>query len=329
MKFSVIVVMYQPKLQKVLLTLQSILQQEFEDFEIVISDDGSEENYFQEIEAFLQQNHFSNYKLVANKKNQGTVKNLLSALEHASGTYVRDFGPGDAFYDEHSLQKIYDFMEKKQLQACFGLMRGYRMTEENTMEYGNFYHPFDIEAYRKTGNRNRILKNLILYSDNVSGACTCYSREFYVKYLKKIEKYVTYEEDLFQVLSSLEGSFLQMMDEYIVWYEMDDGVSTKKHSKFEELLRQDVERFHEFLYQEHGDNKYVKKRKRLSKFYRIKNLYLRTLLRIFVNPDAVRYLLSSMIQRKKGAHTPEKKGKGLLEQVEFWDLIKERTYAGD
>lgn len=321
MKFSVLVVTYNSEIEKVLLTLESILRQRFKDFEIVISDDGSEENHFKEIEEYFKKKGFINYKLIANETNQGTVKNLIVGLQHATGKYVRDFGPGDAFFAEDTMQHLYDFMEGNQYEGCFGLIRAYSLNPSREVEVKGYYHPFDIEAYRTKESDKRILKNLALYSDNVSGAATCYRREFYLEYLEKIKDYVVYEEDIFQVLAAAEGRRLHLFDEYMVWYEVGDGVSTKKHTKFEELLRQDVERFYNMLYERYGDNKYIRKRKQLSVFYKIKNLYIRTILRFFVNPDAIPYLCSSMLQRKRGAHTREIEVKGFLEQPEFWKAI--------
>ncbi len=319
MKFTVLVVTYNPDIYKVLLTLKSIVSQEFDDYEIVISDDGSENNCFEEIEEFFKKNDFDNYTLVSHEENQGTVKNLISGLNKSSGKYVRDFGPGDTFYNKDTMAKIYNFMEDRKCDACFGLMRGYYMDEDNNMHYGDFNHPFDIDAYRKQDADNRIVKNLVLYSDNVSGACMCYKTEFYLEYLKKIEKYVIYEEDIFQVLSSIEGKMVRLLDEYTVWYEMNSGVSKKK-SKFEELLKKDVDSFYNMLFEEYPDNKYVKKRQKVSIFYSIDNLYLRTLLRMFVNPDAIRYLWSYTVQRLRGAHKPRNIEVGFLDDIEFWNL---------
>lgn len=324
MKFSVIVVTYRPVLSKVLLTLESIVRQKFDDFEIIISDDGSEENYFSEIKAFFEERNFSGYKLVANEKNQGTVKNLIAGLNQASGKYVRDFGPGDLFFAEDSMQKLYDFMEHRQCEGCFGLLRGYSVNETGEIIQKEFYHPFDIDAYRGENREERILKNLILYSDHVSGAVTCYTRDYYLEYLGRIADFVIYEEDIFQVLAALEGRRLQFFDDFLVWYEVGEGASTKKHSKFEEMLRQDVARFYEMVYLQFPDNKYVKKRKQLSGFYRLKNIYLRTILRMFVNPDAVRYLWTSFAQKRRRRRISTAGGLDFLAET----FEKERHYAG-
>lgn len=307
MKFSVIVLTYESDLQKLFFTLEAVLEQEFDSYEIIVADDGSKENHEEEIRSYFANKQFTNYKLVMNEKNQGTVKNLISALAVAEGKYVRDFGCGDIFYSRQTMRKIYDFMEEKQCEACFGLMRGFVRKQDGSIEKKDFCHPFDMKAYRTPGNEDRILKNLILYTDHISGAVTCYRREYYLEYLKRIQDVVVYEEDIFQVLASLEGRGLKYLDEYIVWYEMGEGVSTKKRSKFQELLQQDVERFYTGLFETYGDQKYIKKRKHLMGLYRIRNIYVRTALRMFINPDAARYFASSMIQRKQGAHVPKRK----------------------
>lgn len=319
MKFSVIVVTYNADLSKLWFTLNSVLAQNFEDYEIVISDDGSKENHFTEITEYFVKKGFTEYTLVANGVNQGTVKNLIAGLSAAKGKYVRDFGPGDAFYCEDTMQHLYDFMETNSYEACFGRLKGYHMAADGTPEFKSFYHPMDLDAYRKGGKR--ILKNLILYSDHVSGAATCYTRDYYLEYLNRLKDVVIYEEDIFQVLAALEGRRLQLLDENIVWYEVGEGTSTQKHSRFEELLRQDVANFYEMLAAQFPDDPYVKKRKKLSGFYRIRNLYIRTLLRFFVNPDALRYLCQAMLQKRHRSAQERADAPGFLDQPEHGGLF--------
>ena len=117
MKFTVLIVTYHPDWKKLLVTLDSVMAQTFKDYEIVVSDDGSEENCFDKIEAYFTAHQFANYTLIPHEKNQGTVKNLIDGLAKAKGKYVRDFGPGDAFYNEHTLQQVYDFMEENQYES--------------------------------------------------------------------------------------------------------------------------------------------------------------------------------------------------------------------
>lgn len=296
MKFSVLVITYNSKWEKLKRTLQSIVSQNMQDYEIVITDDGSGENHFEQVKEFLNQNEFIKYKLVPHEVNQGTVNNLISGLEVVEGKYVKFIGAGDALFGEHTLQKLYDFMESKNASACFGRMQGFKKGKNGEKIEVPFHHPFDLKAYIKEDNR-RIRKNLILYSDNVSGAAICYRTDSAITYMKELQPYVKYEEDIFQVLAAAKNDPLMFLDDYIVWYEVGDGVSTQSHSKFEELLRQDVDTFYKMLYSKYPNDPFVKKRFQMSKLYRIHNLYLRTLIRFFVNPDAIRYLISSFIQR--------------------------------
>jgi len=295
--------------------------QKFEEFEIVISDDASKENHFKEIEQFFAERGFENYHLVEHKKNQGTVKNLLSGLEYVSGKYVKFLSAGDTFYSENTMEKLYLFMEKSRSEYCFGLMQGYQMEQCGKVNKVSFFHPFDIQSYRNR-NERKIVKNLVLYSDNVCGAAVCGEKNFCIEYLNKICNCVVYEEDIMQVLAAVEHRTIDFIDDYIVWYEVGSGVSSGANNKFAELLSQDVSRFYEMLYREYNDNmyrKYIRKRHSLAGIYKVRNLYLRTFLRFFVNPDSLRYFISAMYQRKRKGHVPKNSEVGFLERLDFWE----------
>ncbi len=62
-----------------------------------------------------------------------------------------------------------------------GLPIGYTKTAKGRKAIA-FNHPFDIEAYLKN-NEQRILENLILYTDMICGANLCYERDFFLHYL--------------------------------------------------------------------------------------------------------------------------------------------------
>ena len=320
MKFTVLVISYNSKLSQLYLTLQSVLWQRFDDFELVIADDGSSENHFAELEKFFQKNQFTHYKLIANHENRGTVQNILSGLRHTEGKYVKLISAGDALYDENTLQKIWDFMEKEQCEGCFGLLQGYQWEEEKRIRKVGYFHPLDIKAYRSRDHR-RIVKNLVLYSDNVCGAAICYKTGFALEYMERIQAQVLYEEDIFQVLAAVEGRELRLFDAYMIWYEIGTGMSTKKNSGFETRMRRDEESFYKELYRQYGEHPNVKKRFRLMKFYKIHNLYLRTFFRFFANPDSLRYVLVSMVQRKRGAHKQKTDTAGFLEQEDFLEKL--------
>lgn len=322
MKFTILMITYNSQLFKIFLTLQSIVSQRFDDYEIVIADDGSKQNYFLEIEEFLKKQKFDRYKLIANEKNKGTVQNLISGLKHTEGKYVKFISAGDVLFDQNTIQDVYDFMEREHCCCCFGLIQGYRMEGHGCIKKVKYFHPFDMNAYRKKDGK-RIARNLVLYSDNVCGAAICYEKEYALNYMQRICPEVVYEEDIFQVLASVEEAPVQLYDRYMIWYEIGTGMTTKKHSEFEQLIREDVERFYRKLYETHSENPFVKKRFRLMKLYKIKNLYIRTFVRFFANPDALRYFVNAMIQRKSGVHQKNTGQIGFLEQEDFWNQFRQ------
>ncbi len=316
MKISVLVLSYNSDIDKLYLTLKSIIKQKIDDFEIVVSDDGSKDNHEQELAEYFKQNDFSNYKLVMNEQNRGTVQNILSGLKACEGEYVKPISSGDCLYAEDTLTRLYDFMKADSLDYCHGLIRGYHRLEDGSIQYIPYSHPFDIEAYRKR-DMDKITRNLVLYSDNTCGAGICYEKKFFIHYMNLISEVVKYEEDIFQVVAAVENRKVALFDDYIVWYEIGLGVSTNKKSKIYDLLAKDVDGLYRKLYDWHPENKYVKKRYKMLPLYNIKNLYVRTMLRFFVNPDAIRYLFSSYYQRFTGKHMNKAAAPGFLDQEAF------------
>ena len=107
-------------------------------------------------------------------------------------------------------------------------------------------------------------------------------------------------------MAALEGERASIMPFRMIWYEVDTGSSTKKMSPFKKRLAEDVENMFDLLLSEHPDNKLLQKRKKLSKFYKIDNLYMRTALRSFKNPGLYGYMLRHYSQSIAGKHNPKK-----------------------
>lgn len=92
MEISLIMSTYNPNLEYLLDCLNSIENQSFRDFELVLVNDGSKEEYnFYEI----LKNYRFHYKLINNKDNLGVSKSLNIAIMHARGKYIAKIDDDD------------------------------------------------------------------------------------------------------------------------------------------------------------------------------------------------------------------------------------------
>ena len=145
---SVIVLCYNPVLEKLINTLQSIVIQKHVSFEIVIADDGSSDvTYINKICEWFENKSFKDYKIIKNSQNQGTVKNLLSGVEQAEAQYIKGISPGDFLYDEKVLHKIVSFVKKEKYDVCFGLA-GYYSYSNGEVTLHARQNPNDLRVYR-------------------------------------------------------------------------------------------------------------------------------------------------------------------------------------
>lgn len=244
---SVIVLSYNSALEDIYCTLESIIRQKDVSYEIVMADDGSDTQFFAEIEEYFNRKNFSDYVIVKANKNVGTVKNLVRALEYVHGKYVKGIGVGDCLYNEYVLREIVRFAERENVKIGFGRLQGFRKITGTIVETVVWSAPKDILPYIK--NKQKIIvKNMIVYEDYISGASMFFDKKYFSEKLQQIEKVVIYCEDLLQVLSVLEGERIAFLDIIVVYYEIGSGISTNKvNGKINPRMVKDHQQFNEYL----------------------------------------------------------------------------------
>lgn len=87
--------------------IQSVLDQTFQDFEIVITDDGSSDNTVEEIKKFND----SRIKLFVFSKNNGACVAANNCVNNSSGKYIAMLSSDDVFLPD-KLQKQVEFLDK-------------------------------------------------------------------------------------------------------------------------------------------------------------------------------------------------------------------------
>lgn len=147
--FSIVVVSLNPgeRLKK---TLDSIVNQTFTDYEVILKDGGSTDGSLDE----LQQNgYFKDKKqiVIQQKKDKSIYDGMNQALSMVKGKYIQFLNCGDYFYSNTVLEEVAEFIEneKKKTRGTLGntaAVKGSQKESVDTMQqkplifYGNQYN---------------------------------------------------------------------------------------------------------------------------------------------------------------------------------------------
>jgi glycosyltransferase involved in cell wall biosynthesis len=90
-------------------TLDSILEQDYLQIQLIVSDDASADFQVEQIKRYIDEHKYSNITdtlVRANTQNLGIVKHLNKILEFITGEYIKLIPPGDTFQRTSSLAEM-------------------------------------------------------------------------------------------------------------------------------------------------------------------------------------------------------------------------------
>lgn len=216
-KVSVIVLTYN-NFKNIEENLKSISDQDFDDYEVIISDDGSENFDGKRIERVIQKYGIVNYKILHNKRNIGTVRNYERAISESSGKYIIPLSQDDIFYSSNVITQIVNYFELFGCEFLVCKSIGSKSCEVNPRNY-------DWECYKRYG-LDGVLKRCIL-SNYVSGSCLYFKKEAF-NAINGFDKEFTLLEDYPLVLRILmEKKKVDFFDIISIRYG-ENGVSSQK-----------------------------------------------------------------------------------------------------
>lgn len=263
--FSIIVCCYNPDIEKLIITLESIISQKNRSYQIIISDDGSAIKYEDTIKKWFNDKLFKDVIFNFLTKNVGTVKNIISSLKQCSGKYIKIISPGDYFIDDYALDIYYKaFLEKN---AGLLVSDAKYINEEGK----------PVLKVSPKNNATKIQKNMIrnvcIYRDYFLGATYCFKKEL-AKYICKSEDVTKFSEDLpLLYFSLINNENVVYIGKELICYEYGTGISTSASSS---RIEKDTDNF--FKYIEKNENGYIAKKS--VQFYNMskkscikKNLY--------------------------------------------------------
>ena len=293
---SVVVLTYNFDYAKLFCTLKSVISQKGLKFEVIVSDDASDDFNEEKIKEWFHNNNFSDYKIVTRCKNQGTVGNLNDALFLCRAKYVKLISPGDLLYDVNTLKKLLDFSENNQCGICFGDCIYYSVDNNAVQIYPKLHYPKRLGIYKKNKS-SRLIFNFLVLQDVILAPAYFISKDILIKYISIIHGKIKYREDVIYFLMVADGIKFFYVNTPVVWYEYGTGVSTSKSEKWRKLLEQDFNNCYEKLYNSYIKDNIIsafyhtsKMNKKLSKtIYMVLNhpMILFTILKIRLMPKSI------------------------------------------
>lgn len=132
MKVSVVMASCNPDLKKLGLAINSILNQTFQDYEIIIVDDGSKKPIENCIKSITQDSRIKVLRI----NNSGLGAALNHGIRFSSGEYIARLDDDDMMVISR-LQKQVDFLDKNQDVSCVGTFH-YDMIEKKSYKHRKF-----------------------------------------------------------------------------------------------------------------------------------------------------------------------------------------------
>ena len=276
---SVIVATYNSSLDKIMLTLRSVIEQSKVGMEIMVADDGSVENHAAEIEGFLRDKGIENYRLLMHEHNEGTIKNCYDAVCKSKGKYIKLISPGDCLYGIKALRKWIDHIEKENREWSFCDTVYYHLSGKEKIIDKVRRHPMVLRPYREQDDY-RCRRNVVVYADCILGASTLVHRDLFIKYLGELTGRTKYAEDFSYRLMMWDDIVPCYYPCPVMLYENGTGISSSRNAKWVRILQKEWDVTTEILMGREPDDDQIKIRLRKKLFLANRFRYVYILYRV-------------------------------------------------
>lgn len=237
-RLSIPIIQFNPDYDRLILTIDSILRQEGIEYEMIISDDGSDKDYFNELKCYFERKGINNYRFIKSKINNGTVQNCLRALSECKYEVIKPISPGDFFFGTKRLCHWIDSLYEKNTEWSISDVLCYK-------KEGSFFYleshpcrPYDIEVYKKE-EWKKIRYNYIFKNDIAYGSAMLIKKNLFIRYLEEISSEVVYAEDNAFRLMACDEILPSYYPVTTIMYEWGEGVSTSNNPNWNEKLSKD------------------------------------------------------------------------------------------
>ena len=239
MLITCIIPLYKTKNEYLYETLSSVFSQDYEEIELIITDDGSDGFDKSSLENYIEKHKsdsITNYHIITHIKNVGTVRNMNDALRIANGEIIIPIAADDCLYDSHVITRIVDkfLYTGTDVLVCSRMKCGLVLADERRL----MPHPGYVELISKSMDTpEKQYKKMAIgcIYEFASGSAMYYRLQFMKNRGYYDEKYTLWEDGPFLAQLTRESVHIEMCYEIISIKYRDGGISSsKKWSKIHE-----------------------------------------------------------------------------------------------
>lgn len=291
---SIIFVIYNPVWEKTRITLNSIIKQKNVNLEIIICDDGSKINLLNEIDDYLKQQEFDNYRFVSHKENVGTVRNYYDGLCVSEGEYCYGISPGDMIYDCNAIADFYLFAKEHNSNICFGDAVYYSPEPEPHVLNKILNMPQNPYLYNDKEQNSQLIS--LYFNSMINGASYFRKTSIIKALLEEGLKFLKYVEDTpSSLLAITQGYHIDYFHRKILVYEYGTGISTGDN-KWTNVVMNELIATYDYLKAKYPNNPIVD-----AAWYTIHNGRVKSIMyRVMKHPVI---LFKSMINKREKVYS--------------------------
>jgi len=163
-------------------SLLSIINQSFENFEIIIVNDNSKDRTSIIVKRLQSKDH--RIKILEHKQNSGVYSSRIEAILKAKGEYILLMDPDDMILNQNLFEELFNYNLKSQFDIIeFSV---YHQKEERKMFYLPTEHGFNhYHGFKKNIIYQPELSNILFYKPNSKNYSEIFCRTLWNKLYKK------------------------------------------------------------------------------------------------------------------------------------------------
>lgn len=192
--------------------IQSVLDQTYLNWELIVWDDGSTDDTLKKIKKFDSEK----IKIFSNKYNVGLGKSRINAIKKLNGDLVAILDSDDYFHKEKLSKQVEIFEKHPNVSLCSSWCR--ILDEKNNLLKNINYNLSNTEIKNKINFLNVLANSSLMYRRNIAEQFGWYSKKF------------EYSQDYDLTLKLLEKNDLFLIREYLTFIMLhSQSMTNTKH----------------------------------------------------------------------------------------------------